>query len=183
MNQVASAKTRVTRFGVYPLDRRAFMMKQELEQNTVWRNVGLLSQTANQPELAVALIIRNQQGKMLLVKSHRWNNLYMLPRGRVRHGEKAEEAVKRMAYEGTSLHVDEARYFGVFEYVQEEEHVEQRGQFVGLLYLCKTGGSEVRLDDNAEEFAWVSPSEALKLPLVPALRSLIFSLPRTFSSL
>lgn len=46
------------------------------------------------PEPTVGALIFNPEGKVLLMKSHKWHHKYVLPGGHVELGEKLEEALR-----------------------------------------------------------------------------------------
>jgi hypothetical protein len=45
--------------------------------------------------------------------------------------------------------------------------------FILLNYVARATGTDVRLNDEAEEFVWLTPAEALKLPLNSPTRILL----------
>ena len=47
------------------------------------------------PEPTVGAIIFNPDNKILLCKSHKWNNKYIIPGGHIELGTKMEAALKR----------------------------------------------------------------------------------------
>ncbi len=56
------------------------------------------------PEPTVGAIIFNPDNKILLCKSHKWNNKYVIPGGHIELGwKKMEEDFKREIFEETGL--------------------------------------------------------------------------------
>lgn len=45
------------------------------------------------PEPVVGVLIFNTEGKMLLLKSHKWRDKYIIPGGHIELGERIEEAI------------------------------------------------------------------------------------------
>jgi hypothetical protein len=45
--------------------------------------------------------------------------------------------------------------------------------FILLNYVARSTGMDVRLNDEAEEFVWLTPAEALRLPLNTPTRVLL----------
>jgi len=62
------------------------------------------------PELVVAALIFNQKGKVILLKSHKWRNKYVIPGGHVELGERFEDALKREIKEETGLNIFDIKF-------------------------------------------------------------------------
>ena len=54
-------------------------------------------------ELVTGAVIENQNGEILMVKSHKWNNKWCMPGGHIDPGETIEHAALREAEEETGL--------------------------------------------------------------------------------
>jgi ADP-ribose pyrophosphatase YjhB (NUDIX family) len=120
------------------------------------------------PLVTVGALIFSSPEKFLLVKSHKWNGLYTLPGGKVDLGETCEKAVIREIKEETGLDVVNVR----FVFWQESIFSEQfwkKAHFVMHDYFAdlRPGVQEedVVLNDEAQEFVWVTLAEAKKLHL------------------
>ncbi len=57
------------------------------------------------PEITVGAVIFNSDNKILLCKSHKWNDKYIIPGGHIELGEKMETALKREILEETGLEI------------------------------------------------------------------------------
>jgi nucleoside triphosphatase len=118
------------------------------------------------------LVVR-QDGKILLVRSHKWGGLYSVPGGHVEFGEKLEEAVVREVAEETGLKVRPRQLLLVQDAIYPAEFYRPR-HFIFFDYLCDLVSGEVRLDmDELQEYAWLDPQESLKLELEPYTRRLV----------
>ncbi|NIS53641.1 MAG: NUDIX domain-containing protein [Phycisphaerae bacterium] len=116
------------------------------------------------PEPTVAAIIMNKEFKILLIKSYKWKNKYVLPGGHIEFGESMKEALKREILEETGLEIFDIKFISFFEYIFGEEYY-KKSHFIFFNYHCKTTNSEVSLNSEASEFEWVGPDKALELPL------------------
>ena len=117
------------------------------------------------PVVTVGAVIFNQQGKVLMVRTHKWSNLWGIPGGKVKWGEPCVDALKREIKEETDLEVKAVEFVLVQDCIQSKEFYRD-AHFVLLNYTCRcVGSSEVKLNDEAREFAWVTPAEAMALPL------------------
>jgi nucleoside triphosphatase len=105
------------------------------------------------PEPTVGAIIFNPEGKILLCKSHKWENKYVIPGGHIELGEKMEDALKREIFEETGLNIYDIKLISLKESVYSDTFHEKK-HFIFIDYLCKTDSSNVILNDEAEEFAW-----------------------------
>lgn len=118
------------------------------------------------PEPTVGALIFNPTGKILLVKSHKWNNKYVIPGGHVELGETLETALKREIKEETGLDIFGAVFICLQEFIFDKAFWKQR-HFVFLDFACKTKTEKVTLNSEGQEFVWVTPTEALNLPVEP----------------
>lgn len=105
------------------------------------------------PELTVGATILNSEGKVLLCRSHKWDNAYVIPGGHVELGETMEEALKREVMEETGLTVYDATMLGINESIFHPTFHEKR-HFVFVNFLCRTDETKVKLNDESENFIW-----------------------------
>ena len=116
------------------------------------------------PEPTVGAFIFNTNGELLLLKSHKWPGKYVVPGGHVELGERIEETVIREAKEETGLDVYDLEFINFQQFIYDPAFWKQR-HFIFFDYACKTEDIKVILNDEAEEFVWINPREALNLPL------------------
>jgi hypothetical protein len=64
------------------------------------------------------------------------------------------------------LVVSEFKFLGLQEAIFDEGFHEKK-HLILITYSCQAKGNEVVLNDEATDFVWVRPEEALLLPLVP----------------
>ena len=124
------------------------------------------------PEPTVGALIFNPAGKILLIKSHKWKNKYVIPGGHIELGEKVEEALKREIKEETGLDVYEIEFICFQEFIFDKAFWKKR-HFIFLDFACKTNSREVKLNSEGQEFVWVTLDEALKLDIEPYTRKTI----------
>jgi nucleoside triphosphatase len=106
------------------------------------------------PEPTVSAVIFNPAGKILLCKSHKWGNKYVIPGGHIELGEKMEEALKREILEETGLNIYDIKLVSLKESIYSDKFHEKR-HFIFIDYICKTDSTNVSLNDEAEEYEWV----------------------------
>lgn len=124
------------------------------------------------PEPTAGALIFNPDGKILLMKSHKWKGKYTIPGGHIELGETIEDAVKREIKEETGLDVYDIEFLMLQEFVYEKAFWKKR-HFIFLDYTCKTNSSDVHLNSEGQEHIWVSPRNALKLPIPQSTRKVI----------
>jgi nucleoside triphosphatase len=121
------------------------------------------------PEPTTGSLIFNPAGELLLLKSHKWLDRYVVPGGHIELGEKIEAAVVREAMEETGLEVYGLEFICFQEFINDPLFWKP-GHYIFFDYRCKANSSLVRLNDEAEEYIWVKPDLALDLPLDPYTR-------------
>ena len=116
------------------------------------------------PEPTVGVFIFNPSGELLLLKSHKWPGRYVVPGGHVELGERIEEAAVREAKEETGLDVYDLEFILFQEFIYDPAFWKPR-HFIFFDYAGKTISTEIRLNDEAEEYIWVRLETAVQLPL------------------
>jgi nucleoside triphosphatase len=124
------------------------------------------------PQIAVGALIVNSEGRILLAKSHKWNNKYTVPGGKVELGETMEEALKREVKEETGLDISDLRLLLVQEMVFDKEFW-KRKHYILVDFLCRTDGTKVKLNDEFQDYVWERPNKALNLDVEPYTKPLI----------
>jgi len=133
------------------------------------------------PEPTVGALIFNQEGKVFLMTSPKWQGKYSLPGGHIELGETIEEAVKREIKEETNLDVFDIQFLMIQESIFSEEFYKKK-HFVFLDFICKTKDIDVVLNKReGTEHIWTTIDEALKLPLNPYTKITILEYKEKFS--
>lgn len=122
---------------------------------------------SSQPPLAtVGALIYNDAGEVLMIRTHKWSNMWGIPGGKIKWGEPSEEALRREILEETALKVKDIQFVLVQDCIHSKEFYRD-AHFVLLNYTCHCVAKhpQVTLNDEGREFRWLKPREALKLPL------------------
>ncbi len=115
----------------------------------------------------------NDKGEILLVKSHKWGNKYIVPGGHIELGERSEAAVKREVREEVGLDVEPVRLLLVQEAIFPADYVKHE-HYIFMDYLCRSSSSNVRLDrEEIQDYVWSSPDRVLQLELESFTRNLV----------
>jgi nucleoside triphosphatase len=118
----------------------------------------------NFPEPTVGIFIFNPQGELLLLRSHKWPGAYVVPGGHVELGERLEEAAIREAGEETGLELYDLEFINFQQFIYDPAFWKHR-HFIFFDFAAKTKTSGVKLNDEAQEYLWVQPKDALELKL------------------
>ena len=127
---------------------------------------------AERPIATVGALIHDGRGKVLMIRTHKWSNLWGIPGGTIERGESCEAALIREIREETSLEVSDIRFVVVQESIFSPSFIRPE-HFILLNYLAKADSHEVTLNDEAEEFRWVKVEEAFSLELNKATIQLL----------
>lgn len=116
------------------------------------------------PEPTVGVFVFDPQGRLLLLRSHKWPGVYVIPGGHLELGERLEDAARREALEETGLDIHSLEFLNFQEFIYDSAFWKRR-HFIFFDYAARTDSSNVRLNDEAESYLWVTPLQALELPL------------------
>lgn len=112
------------------------------------------------PITTVGALIFNPAREVLMIRTHKWSNLWGIPGGKIKWGEAAEDALLREIKEETNLDVTNIQFAMVQDCIRSKEFFKE-AHFVLLNYTCDTISTAVTLNDEAEEYQWLPLSRAL----------------------
>jgi phosphoglycolate phosphatase-like HAD superfamily hydrolase/ADP-ribose pyrophosphatase YjhB (NUDIX family) len=125
------------------------------------------------PIVTVGALIHNAANQMLLVRTHKWSDLWGIPGGKIKWGEESIAALRREIMEETNLTISDIRFVLAQDCIHSKEFYRD-AHFVLLNYTaCCVGEPNVKLNDEAREFAWLSYAEALAKPINQPTRILL----------
>src|SRR5215467_8470552 len=115
------------------------------------------------PIVTVGGLIFNRAGEVLMLRTHKWSDLWGIPGGKIKWGEPALDALRRELKEETNLDVSDVEFVLVQDCIHSKEFYRD-AHFVLLNYTCRCGGKpNVKLNDEARDFRWVTLEEALAM--------------------
>jgi len=124
------------------------------------------------PIATVGALIHDDHGRLLMIRTHKWSHKWGIPGGKIRRGEPSLDALRREILEETTLGIDDIRFVMVQDSIDSPEFMTPQ-HFILLNYLARACGSDVVLNDEAQEFRWLPVDEALALDLNQPTRLLI----------
>lgn len=126
--------------------------------------------------VAVAAIIENTEGQMLLIKraSHKSNpGFWEDVGGRLEPKENPKNGLLREIKEETGLcDIEIIKPLSVFHTYLDNQK-KSKNELFGISYWCRTKTTEITLSDEHTEYKWVYPLEALLLTKHEALKNYI----------
>jgi len=128
---------------------------------------------SERPVVTVGALIERPDGKILLVRTHKWHNRLGVPGGKIEYGETQAAALAREILEETALVVRDIRFVLVQESIDSPEFY-RPSHMILLNYACRVIETDaLQLNDEAQAFQWATPREALTLDLNSPTRQLI----------
>jgi phosphoglycolate phosphatase-like HAD superfamily hydrolase/ADP-ribose pyrophosphatase YjhB (NUDIX family) len=126
------------------------------------------------PVSTVGGLIFNAKGEALMIRTHKWSNLWGIPGGKIKYGETSETALRREILEETGLKISGIQFVLVQDCIHSKEFYRD-AHFVLLNYTCRCPGKNprVKLNEEGREFRWVKLADAKKMKLNKPTRILI----------
>lgn len=124
------------------------------------------------PEPTVGALIFNAEGKLFLMKSHKWHEAYVIPGGHIELGETAEEALLREIKEETALDIWDIEFLCIQEFICDKAFWKTR-HFIFLDYACRTDSTDVVLNSEGHDHIWVTLDETKDLDIDSYTRNAI----------
>ena len=150
------------------------LQKRLVQNHWEWRAACQTCQIEPQPLSTVGGLIYDHQGRVLMIRTHKWSNLWGIPGGKIKWGESSLDALKRELLEETGLLISRIRLVLVQDCIRSPEFYHD-AHFILLNYTClsRSPKPKVVLNDEGYEFRWVEPLEAMELPLNTPTRILL----------
>lgn len=124
------------------------------------------------PIATVGALIHDGGGLVLMVRTRKWGNRWGIPGGKIERGESSIEALEREILEETALALRDIGFALVQDSIDSPEFMRPE-HFLLLNYVARATTTEVTLNDEAEEFRWLAPADALDLDLNQPTRFLL----------
>ena len=126
------------------------------------------------PLATVGALIFNCKNEALLLRTHKWSNLWGIPGGKIKWGETSEAALRREILEETGLKISDIQFVLVQDCIHSKEFYRD-AHFVLLNYICHCAGKNprVKLNDEGREFRWLKLAGTKKMKLNKPTKILI----------
>jgi nucleoside triphosphatase len=124
------------------------------------------------PLATVGALVTNPEGLVLIVRTGKWRGTWGVPGGKVEWGETLEAALLREFQEEVGLELERVR-FALLQEAVDDPQFHRSAHFVLINYFAFSQGSAITPNHEIEEWAWVSPEQALTYPLNTFTRLLV----------
>ncbi|MEO1430719.1 MAG: NUDIX domain-containing protein [Cyanobacteria bacterium J06633_8] len=118
----------------------------------------------NYPLTTVGALVEGPSERVLIVKTTKWRGTWGVPGGKVDWGETLEAALIREFQEEVGLDLASVRFALLQEAVVDPQFCKE-AHFVMVNYYAVSNSENITPNEEIEEWAWVTPQEALKYPL------------------
>jgi len=150
-------------------------LKRVLELNGLNLKPSKSAEEEHPPIATVGALIFNEAGEVLMIRTHKWSNLWGIPGGKIKWGEPSEDALRREIKEETDLEIRDIEFVLVQDCIHSKEFYRD-AHFILLNYTCRCAGEpRVRLNDEAREFRWLAIEAALEMEINQPTRKLLFA--------
>jgi ADP-ribose pyrophosphatase YjhB (NUDIX family) len=130
--------------------------------------------------VAAGAIIEHQprstrpEKEILLVKTHKWGNRYSIVGGKVRRNERLQDVLLREVKEETKLRGEVGAHICTFDQLADSGYYQLGVQHIFVDSVVRVKNKRVTLNDEAQDYLWALPSEALQhLDIEPNARTTI----------
>ncbi|MBO1437488.1 NUDIX domain-containing protein [Meiothermus sp. CFH 77666] len=124
------------------------------------------------PIPTVGALVKGPSGRVLIVKTTKWQGLWGVPGGKIEWGEPLEKALQREFQEEVGLELYNIRYAMLLEGVFDPQFYKPL-HFLFINYYAESRVETITPNEEILEWAWVTPEEALRYPLNNITRTLI----------
>ncbi len=127
---------------------------------------GLLDRrrTVTRPIATVGALLHDGHGKVLMIRTHKWGHRWGIPGGKIERGESSIAALRREIREETAIEIDDIQFALVQDCIDSPEFMRPE-HFLLLNYVARARTTAVQLNNEAQDFLWLPPADALSLDL------------------
>jgi nucleoside triphosphatase len=113
------------------------------------------------PEPTVGALVFGPDGRLFLMRSHKWRDRYVVPGGHIELGESMEDALRREVKEETGLDIHDIQFVCFQEFIYDDRF--GKSGTSSFDYACRTDSTVVELNAEAQGYVWASAEDALEM--------------------
>lgn len=126
------------------------------------------------PQVAVGAIVFKDDCVLLVKrKNHPAKNMWAIPGGRVKTGEKLQEAAEREIFEETGIRIKAGEPAFVFDVIDQDDAHQIRFHYVIIDLDAQYLSGSPEASDDAEEAGWISRDQIRTLNVNPKTKKLL----------
>jgi len=102
-----------------------------------------------------------KRAEVLLVRTHKWGNLYSIVGGKVRQNERLSQALIREVKEETGLSSEVGTHLCTFDQIKNSGYYKPGIQHIFVDNVVSVTSKRVKLNEEAQDYVWMPVEEAL----------------------
>ena len=113
-------------------------------------------------EVVASPLIINKKGEILLIKSHKWGDVFVIPGGHLELNEEIFRCAEREGEEETGLKLKSLYCVNIGELINDP-NFNRKAHLIYFHVVCEALSEDVHLDNiELQKYIWIKPEEALK---------------------
>jgi len=124
------------------------------------------------PLITVGALVFDEKNKILFLKSHKWKGQFGIPSGKVDYEESVINGLKREIKEETGLDVFDIDFL-MYQEIIEPKDFFKKSHFISLNHTCRAKNTEVILNEESQNYKWLTAENSLKFDLNDPTKKLI----------
>lgn len=117
-------------------------------------------------EVAVGPFIINEKKQLLLFRSPKWKDEWLVPGGHVEVGESLQDAVVRETMEELGVEIEVIDLFNVGESFVSPPEFKRNAHFIFIDFIAKLKSDNFIFNDEISDYKWFDLDEAIQNPEV-----------------
>lgn len=105
---------------------------------------------------------KSGEKEILLVKTHKWGGRYSVVGEKVKRNERLADALIRGIKEETGLRACVGADICTFDQIKNSGYYNSATQHIFVDKIVKVESKKIKLNEEAEDYIWITPQEALK---------------------
>lgn len=121
----------------------------------------------------VGAVVYREDGKIFLMRSHKWHDFWLVPGGRIEKDETEEQALHREIMEELGIRIDDVHKLGSGTKPASKDFYIPEMEFHMTDYCARALSTKIIPNEEITEWKWFTIAEAMKLNLLDATRGLL----------
>jgi nucleoside triphosphatase len=123
-------------------------------------------------KICAGAVIYDDNNKIFLMESPKWNS-WVVPGGKIEHGETEEDALKREIREEMGIEITNIIKVGEKVKVPSNDFKDNEMTFIFKDFFAKACSNKIIPNEEISNYGWFTTEEALKLNLLDSTRKFV----------